>query len=391
MAEAENAAKRKEAERIAKENAAKRKEADRIAKENAAEKKEAEKKEAEKKEAEKKEAEKIEAEKIEAEKIEAEKIEAEKIEAEKIEVERKEVERKEVERKEAEIFTKADMVLLMNSDFITNFDIFTAGKLNHYDKYKGEPFFDTIRNIETIVLILVGILNTRLTQHYKFVLKGGKGLQMELGRIGWGKNILTDDIDLLLLPIGEYNRDAIKKMAEDLATLINMIVNHIRKYSDYIPGNREGISILQPENSKNPNIVKMSYMYYGTAKPFLDIDFKEDTERFFSEDKITYTHFLLEKTDLVYYHQTLDSFIEEKKVIKKKYTDCKCPTDVPSPGVPTTPECEPLCPGKKFMLDKFQKYDPLIEEYENSKKQSNKTSKKQSNKTSKKQSNQTPK
>jgi len=194
---------------------------------------------------------------------------------------------------------------------------------------------------------------------------------------------LTDDIDLLLLPIGEYNRDAIKKMAEDLSTLINMIVNHIRKYSDYIPGNREGISILQPENSKNPNIVKMSYMYYGTAKPFLDIDFKEDTERFFSEDKITYTHFLLEKTDLVYYHQTLDSFIEEKKIIKQKYTDCKCPTDIPQTNVPTTPECEPLCPGKKFMLDKFRKYDPLIEEYENRKKQSNKTLKKQSNKSSK--------
>jgi hypothetical protein len=231
-------------------------------------------------------------------------------------------------------------------------------------------------------------------------LKGGKGLQMELGRIGWEKNILTDDIDLLLLPVGEYNRDAIKKMAEDLATLINMIVNHIRKYSDYIPGNREGISILQPENSKNPNIVKMSYMYYGTAKPFLDIDFKEDTERFFSEDKITYTHFLLEQTDLVYYHQTLDSFIEEKKAIKKKYTDCKCPSDVPSSDVPSsdipqtavpssdipqtavppTPECEPLCPGKKFMLDKFRKYDPLIEEYENLKKQSNKSQKKQSNK-----------
>ena len=272
------------------------------------------------------------------------------------------------------------MVLLTNSDFITNFDTFTAGKLNHYDKYKGEPFFDTIRHIETIVLILVGILNTRLTQHYKIVLKGGKGLQMELGRIGWEKNILTDDIDLLLLPIGEYNRDAIKKMAEDLATLINMIVNHIRKYSDYIPGNREGISILQPENSKNLNIVKMSYMYYGTAKPFLDIDFKEDTERFFSEDKITYTHFLLEQTDLVYYHQTLDSFIEEKKAIKKKYTDCKCPTDVPSSDVHTTPECEPLCPGKKFMLDKFRKYDPLIEEYENLKKQSNKSQKKQTNK-----------
>jgi hypothetical protein len=75
-------------------------------------------------------------------------------------------------------------------------------------------------------------------------------------------------------------------------------------------------------------------------------------------------------TTLTYYHQTLDAFVQEKKAIKKKYTDCECPKDVTPP-----PECEQLCKEKQFMLDKFQKYEPLIQEHENQKKQSSKTSK----------------
>ena len=139
----------------------------------------------------------------------------------------------------------------------------------------------------------------------------------------------------------------------------------------YPPNGGEGISILPEERSINPNIVKMSYIYSGIINPILDIDFKEDTEHYFSNENLTSTPMYLKnndnsKTNLVYHHQTLDAFIKEKQAIIKKYSDCICPTDnETTTNVVPTPECAPLCPSKKFILEqKFQKYQGLIEYYE---------------------------
>ena len=221
---------------------------------------------------------------------------------------------------------------------------------------------------------MVGILNTKSDDGYKIVLKGGKGLQMVLRNMNW-KNIPTDDIDLLILPSSEYNISDVKKIATELSELINILINVF-----YPPTGGEGLSILPEAMSINPNIVKMSYIYSSKANPILDIDFKEDTEHYFSDkNRMVTTRYLKNKdnskTNLVYHHQTLDAFIKEKQAIIKKYSDCICPTDnETTTNVVPTPECAPLCPSKKFILEqKFQKYQGLIEYYET---QTRKTSKK---------------
>ena len=244
--------------------------------------------------------------------------------------------------------------------------------INPHDRYFLEK--RKIHHIETIILVLVGILNDKSDGGYKIVLKGGKGLQMVLRNMNW-ENIPTDDIDLLILPSGEYNISDVKKIATELSELISILVNVF-----YPSTGGEGLSILPEAMSINPNIVKMSYIYSSRANPILDIDFKEDTEHYFSDENRMVTTMYLKikknsKTNLVYHHQTLDAFIKEKQAIIKKYSDCICPTDnETTTNVVPTPECAPLCPSKKFILEqKFQKYQGLIEYYET---QTRKTSKK---------------
>jgi hypothetical protein len=415
-------AERDKAERIA--------EAERIK----AERDKAERDKAERIKAERDKAERIaEAERVKAERVEAERIKAERDKAERAEAERDKAERAEAERTEAEraedktqrvaniqaeatstvkntkivtvnvpqfsnqspilissrettqnslfkTLTDNDIHLLLSFKLEESFNFVTSGYLNNYFKFYINPhdryFLEKrkIHHIETIILVLVGILNDKSDGDYKIVLKGGKGLQMVLRNMNW-ENIPTDDIDLLILPSGEYNISDVKKIATELSELISILVNVF-----YPSTGGEGLSILPEAMSINPNIVKMSYIYSSRANPILDIDFKEDTEHYFSDENRMVTTMYLKnkknsKTNLVYHHQTLDAFIKEKQAIIKKYSDCICPTDnETTTNVVPTPECAPLCPSKKFILEqKFQKYQGLIEYYET---QTRKTSKK---------------
>jgi hypothetical protein len=128
-----------------------------------------------------------------------------------------------------------------------------------------------------------------------------------------------------------------------------------------------------------------------------DIDFKEDTNNFFSDENLEQTPMLLQlctnkpptvsafisdkansyqalekckgvqnsntkQTYLLYHHQSLDAFINEKKTILKKYNDCDCTK------LTQTEECIPLCPSKNWMLSKFHKYVILFQYYDEYKK-----------------------
>ncbi len=302
------------------------------------------------------------------------------------------------------LLTNRHINLLLNPKIENSFNSITSNYLSHYNilhisQYlhpEHKNLLKKIHRIEAIILVLVGILNERL-ENFKIVLKGSKGLQMEFSRIKWRTTVTTDDIDLLIMPVGNYNKADVENIANKLSGLIDALINQIYPSVKEYGIVSEGISVLPKFIAKNPNIVKMSYFFNKKSFAILDIDFKEDTERFFTEEKTINTHFLLEQTDLLYHHQTLDSFIEEKKTIKKKYTDCKCPSDVspsavPPSAVPPSAECEPLCKEKQYILDKFQKYEPIIEEYENRKNQTQKTAMKpNTNKSQNKRSNQTPK
>ncbi len=106
----------------------------------------------------------------------------------------------------------------------------------------------------------------------------------------------------------------------------------------------------------------MSYLSPDGYKPISDVDFKKDTQDFFVDEKLSKTRFYLKnknaKTDLLYYHQSLDAFINEKKTIKQNYDNCDCTK------MDLTEGCKQLCKDKDWMLIKLSKYEPLIQNYE---------------------------
>jgi chemotaxis protein histidine kinase CheA len=257
------------------------------------------------------------------------------------------------------LLTDSDIELLLSKDLLTQFSTNTGKYLDFFDKFRMlDPYtFSKIYHIETIILVLTGIINMQ-TKEYKIILKGGKGLQMEFRRQKHTMRIVTDDIDLLIHPIGEYNEAEAKKVAHEFAQIVLAIINQI-----YVSGE---FSILPEEKSINKYIVKMSYLSPEGYKAISDVDFKKDTQDFFTDEKLSETRFYLKnkntKTNLLYYHQSLDAFINEKKEIKQNYDNCDCTKKDLTEG------CKQLCKDKDWMLVKLSKYKPVIQSYELSQK-----------------------
>ena len=257
------------------------------------------------------------------------------------------------------LLTDSDIELLLSKELLTKFSKNTDKYLDFFDKFSmlDTYTFSKIYHIETIILVLTGIINMRI-EGYKIILKGGKGLQMEFRRQKHTMRIVTDDIDLLIHPIGEYNEAEAKKVAHEFAQIVLAIINQI-----YVSGE---FSILPEEKSINKYIVKMSYLSPEGYKAISDVDFKKDTQDFFTDEKLSETRFYLKnkntKTNLLYYHQSLDAFINEKKEIKQIYDKCDCTK------MDLTEGCKQLCKDKDWMLVKLSKYEPIIQKYELSQK-----------------------
>jgi chemotaxis protein histidine kinase CheA len=257
------------------------------------------------------------------------------------------------------LLTDSDIELLLCKELLTKFSKNTDKYLDFFDKFSmlDTYTFSKIYHIETIILVLTGIINMRI-EGYKIILKGGKGLQMEFRRQKHTMRIVTDDIDLLIHPIGEYNEAEAKKVAQEFAQIVLAIINQI-----YVSGE---FSILPEEKSINKYIVKMSYLSPEGYKAISDVDFKKDTQDFFTDEKLSETRFYLKnkntKTYLLYYHQSLDAFINEKKEIKQNYDNCDCTK------MDLTEGCKQLCKDKDWMLVKLSKYEPVIQSYELSQK-----------------------
>jgi hypothetical protein len=250
-----------------------------------------------------------------------------------------------------------DINLLLEPNLVKNFNYITGNYLNYYTPILNIPQFLQIQHIETIILVIVGIINYKLKQKnakIKIILKGGKGLQINLFKRKW-ENIQTDDIDLLIKQDDDlaYNPVLVETYADNLSQIINVIITGIY--------NEEKISILPKEKSRNPNIVKISYMLKPGFFAILDVDFKNDEHGFFASKNLEHTERFVKseggKIQLLYHHQTLDAFINEKNVVIGNYKGCDCNPPIGNP------KCEPLCPDKERMLRKFQKYEPLITYY----------------------------
>jgi hypothetical protein len=222
-------------------------------------------------------------------------------------------------------------------------------------------------NISFFVIFLMGVINFRLNEkniNLKLILKGGKASQMLMSTYGINNtDIFTDDVDILLVQEGVYDYNFLLNFANDFAGFINYYFNY-------------QLSILAPPNPAltNKNIVKISFVNNGLPKyiPLSDIDFKQiESEYLQGENIISLTSLwnVFEKQknvytyNLLFYHQSLEAFIAEKKyylqiydnIIQKKNEteNCDC-ADIQDY------ECSQICDYRNKMLDKFHKYiNPL--------------------------------
>ena len=218
--------------------------------------------------------------------------------------------------------------------------------------------------ISSFIIILIGVFNNRLkiaNSNIKFVLKGGKSAQMMISKNNIKDvHILSDDVDILVLFDGKYNRLYVKNISEQLADIINYYINPNPNYPPLI-------SILNPDlNPTNPNIVKISFInsQNGRFLPLSDIDFKQIETQFFDSLEETTKYLYTDKKqtykfDLLYYHQNIQSFIDEKKFYLNKYLNpiqqtetgetCDCNNKM-------TDICLPICLNRNKMIEKFNKY-----------------------------------
>lgn len=278
-------------------------------------------------------------------------------------------------------------------DFLNRVNFFTAIKEMYpsMTKYNIDiSNFEPYKNISYFIIFVVGIVNYRLREqniNLKLILKGGKAAQMILSEYNVKKTpIKSNDVDILLVQDNLYDYNFLLDFADQFA---NFIYN---SFGDII-------SVVTPPNPilNNPNIVKISYKYLdidvdskGMTKsgmyinpinyipnqndyiyiPLSDIDFKNiDNEYFKSENIVSsekswnvyknqnrlYTY------NLLYYYQSLESFINEKKHYKQIYDNviqkksetenCDCSNMEFHDN-----ECKKICSYRNLMIEKFNKY-----------------------------------
>lgn len=238
-------------------------------------------------------------------------------------------------------------------------------KLNAFNEYA-----DAYKNINYCVLFNVGILNWFLKMQnidLQLILKGGKAAQI------LNKNICSNDIDIMLVTQTPTNRDFLMNIAMQFANHIRAMYNRHRVKLDKTLA--IGISILDPSSPEatNPNIVKVSYEYAGSLVtgysngvplyknefiPVCDIDFSQQKGPFF--DDIVMLHREIDGYQLLFYHQSLESFDAEKRHYYDVYNQhiqnvdghtCDCSIKHPADSA-----CNKICSYRGAMLRKFKNY-----------------------------------
>lgn len=176
------------------------------------------------------------------------------------------------------------------------------------------------------------------------------------------QNFCSNDIDILLVQDGMYDSGFLLSVAKQFAENIKTAFSTI--------------SILDPSSPEltNKNIVKVSYIYPGTLTknkeeyvneylPICDIDISENKSEYFNDIIETYKTWNKNgfMYHLLYYHQSRESFIAEKrhyydvyKEISHKMPDSEKVCDCSKHHVDA--ECKPTCSYRSVMLQKFKRY-----------------------------------
>ena len=154
-------------------------------------------------------------------------------------------------------------------------------------------------------MLLFGILSARFVlkdQDYQLVFKGGKAIQM-----GLPTEYVSEDIDIVVEPIVEYDPVLIQNITGHLALLMKWLLPL-------------EISVLPP--GANPHIYKLSFqMSNHRFRPFADLDFKQIDPRdpFFKE--LDTDQYFIEPLDehALFKRPTIEKILEEKIFYYTKY------------------------------------------------------------------------
>jgi len=223
------------------------------------------------------------------------------------------------------------------------------GTLNfafNYDSRIAQLEKDEYSHLFSYVFCMAGLFNRFLNKKnagMKFVIKGGKALQIMKPSI----QHLSDDLDILIL----YE----PKKSEIYATRLAI------GFSSLFQG-LENVLTMIPDDSQ---LLKISYKSdRGFIKVVSDIGWKQpDKEHnFFNEIEESGKKYVMDnfgkkiEFDLLYYHQSIDSFFKEKRFYYDKYLDmqqgdCDC-----SPNSKSSTECALVCKQRTHFVEKFAKY-----------------------------------
>uniref|UniRef100_A0A6C0B5I2 Uncharacterized protein n=1 Tax=viral metagenome TaxID=1070528 RepID=A0A6C0B5I2_9ZZZZ len=200
------------------------------------------------------------------------------------------------------------------------------------------------------VFCMTGLFNRFLNNKnagIKLVVKGGKALQIMKPEVYH----LSDDLDILIL----YEPKKSEIYASQLAI----------KFSSLFKGLENVLTITKDD-------IQLSKISYNSERGFIkvvsDIGWKQpDPEHnFFNEIKQTAKEDEISNFnkkvifDLLYYHQSIDSFFKEKRFYYDKYSnmqqgECDCSSDSKS-----STECDVVCKQRTHFVEKFAKYLTIL-------------------------------
>ena len=216
----------------------------------------------------------------------------------------------------------------------------------NYDSRIAQLEKDDYSHLFSYVFCMAGLFNSFLNKKnagMKFVVKGGKALQIMKPEV----QHLSDDLDILIL----YEPTKSEIYATRLAIGFSSLFQGL-----------ENVLTMIPDDSQ---LLKISLRFErGFIRVVSDLGWKQpDKEHnFFNEIEESGKKYVMDnfgkkiEFDLLYYHQSIDSFFKEKRFYYDKYLDmlqgdCDC-----SPNSKSSTECAIVCKQRIHFVEKFAKY-----------------------------------
>jgi len=200
------------------------------------------------------------------------------------------------------------------------------------------------------VFCMTGLFNRFLNNKnagIKLVVKGGKALQIMKPDIYH----LSDDLDILIL----YEPKKSEIYASQLAIGFSSLFKGLENVSTIT---KDDVQLSKISYKSDRGVIKV-VSDIGWKQPDPEHNFFNEIKQTAKEDEISNFN---KKVifDLLYYHQSIDSFFKEKRFYYDKYSnmqqgECDCSSDSKS-----STECDVVCKQRTHFVEKFAKYLTIL-------------------------------